>query len=468
MTDDEKSPPAPSLRDQLGKFSRPMYDPYDAQTGDGLTRPEPTAAELANETSAPGRKADHEYGVLYNADHETLDDGLCRQVRLHARALADAGLVVKLQSIAHVVRHGDMTWPMAGEDVLAAEVVQQVRPLKRVSIEKPLIVLRQLVLSDPQVLRRILVPGHLAESKGATERLLARTIVYTPWERSTISPEIASMLKRCGQVWVQCQDNLEAFATRIPKEKLCIVPNAYDPNALVCSPPPEVPRGRRYYNIGKWEPRKGQHALLGAFFMAHRPTDEATLTIKTREFGNWDGYPSYRTSLYQWLQDSRVRNNGWTHENVESRVRVMTSVVSDELIAKLHHLNNIYVSAGHAEGWDYPAFDAVSAGNRLVAVGYGGPRDFRRYEDVLLARPLRFTAAHPGYGWEPEAKWASYDVEQLSQLMLRAELPERRAHPREALRVFSAESVGKLMRTLVVSLAREVDPEGAKKLEARK
>ena len=97
-----------ALADQLQRFQQPL-----ALFDEEGHRREPTIDELDGYT-APGNAADYPVGLLYMADHETLDDGICRQVRTHARALSDAGCPLRLQTISNRVRHGEYWYNPAG------------------------------------------------------------------------------------------------------------------------------------------------------------------------------------------------------------------------------------------------------------------------------------------------------------------------------------------------------------------
>ena len=252
---------------------------------------------------------------------------------------------------------------------------------------------------------------------------------------------------------------MEAFTSAgVPESKIKLMPNAYDESAPICSPPERPPPGRRYYNIGKWEPRKAQHTLIGAFLIAHAPSDDATLTMKTSRFGRWRGYPTGpHASVESWLKDDRVRARGWTRENVDDGLRIETRIFTDEQMGLLHHMNNIYVSAAHAEGWDYPAFDARCSGNRLVYIGYGGADDYASEDDVKVGYELR--AALECYGWEPDAKWGVYDLEDLSSAMVLAWIPTTRRHPAEFPARFGIAATGERMKRNVLALTRATNPQ---------
>lgn len=445
------------LADQIKTFQQPLeqYGP------DGTTRLEPTAAELLDGDAAPGRDPDYPVALLYMADHETLDDGLCRQARTHAAALAAAGCPLRLQTISNRVRHGDYWHQPAGDDFLDPTVLAQVQPLRRKTIGRAGIVLHHIVLSSAGVLEYLLVPHHMRGYPEAVDSLLSRTIVYSPYEADRLPKGVSELLSRCGQVWVQCNANLRAFLrSGVPESKVWVVPNAYDPPTEP-APLPPVPQGKVFYHIGKWEPRKNQHQMIGAFMHAYGPTDPALLFLKTSGFGQWESYPGDAgSSIAAWLMNPTVQAKGWTTANVPKRIIVHTRQFTDREIARLHGACNIYVTMSHAEGWDYPAFDALVAGNNLIHVGNGGSEDYAQKEWAWSV-PYEIKPVDPGYierlGWHPDARWAEPGFPDMVKAFREAAPPAERVHRLELDR-YRASNIGKLMLGLVEQLARERSP----------
>lgn len=419
------------LNDQLKGYTGPVYTPYDPDTKEGLQRANPTDEEINDEYAAPGKPAEHPLGVLFKADHETLEDGMCRQARFHARALA-LGAPVTLVSINNRVRHGAQTHTHVGDDMLHPSVLAEVKELRARRIGRYALCVYHTVIDQVTALRRLLLPTHALATIGVADELLGRTIVYTPWERSTVHPDIVKLLNKCGQLWLQCSRNVAVFKDAgVKPELIRLVPNGFDPEtptAKIAETHPHMPEGRRYYNIGKWEPRKAQHELVGAFLHAHSPDDAASLIIKTSSYGIWKDYLGPKDSLKHWAAQEDVKAKGWSPETIAKRVLIYDRIFREDEMVKLHALNNIYVSAAHAEGWDYPAFDACAAGNRLVHVGFGGSEDYAGPHDerveILGTEPVP-----QAYGWEASAEWARYDVKELADAMKRARLGARRTAP---------------------------------------
>lgn len=454
------------LSDQIGKFQAP---PGAGILEGGKARP-PTQAELARPVVAPGEPALLPVGLIYHANWQKLHDGIARHARAQVRALSQADLPVCLRTIA--------TGRMALDDEIDQEVLDEIGHLRNVSLSETAIAIKHTILHSPGQLHNLICPpgGRLA-GFALEKAVYEATIVYTSWERSTIDKSLVEVLERCGQVWVPCRRNADVFvAGGVPEEKVHVVPQPYEPERHLPShiPAPrgsrEVPDGKRFYAVGKWEPRKNYHALIGAFLLAFRPNHRASLMLKTHGWGQWKNYPDVRESIAHWLDNRAVRDNLWDAETFQKRVRIVTKKLSDADMNRIHQQNNIYVSPSHGEAWELGAFDALCAGNSLVHVGWGGSEDYaegtgpgspRMHACVVRVGALdatRLEDVPAEYGWEPGAQWATCGVDELASALAVARPPTRRVHPPAFYHSYGARAVGSQMRALVLQLARSLNP----------
>lgn len=425
--------------------------------GDAL--PDELAGRNITENYFPDSvSAKHPYGVLYQGEFETPSDGTARAVRAHARALAATGVPLLLRSFSNVVvtAHG------AIQPVFAAgmppEVEAEVGHLRNTDIAEFQPVIKHVVIRSTEHLRQLLQPrGAIPLQHDDVEQQIAmrdgiynNTIVYSVWERDTIDVGIARLLSRVKQCWVPCEQNRQLLVgAGVPTERVHVVPHPYEPGDIerLCNHRSVKLRKdwKRFYSIGRWEPRKGFDALLGAFLRAFKPGDNATLTIKYSGNGHWSGYLTPDEALN--LALVFASENGWTADNVGAHVSLIDGRLNDSQITKLHFDNNIYVSASHGEAWGLPAFDAKRAGNAMVYVPWGGVADFAQDSDIAL--PFEMAPVPASYGWEHGAQWSSCSVATLTEGLRRASPPDSFATPANYRDRFSMQAVGRQMRLLV-------------------
>lgn len=421
---------------------------------------------MSEDTFAPGSPAEYPYGALYQGEYETEHDGTARAVRLHARALAATGLPVLLKSFSYAVVTGDgVVEPVHNvglSDVVLRETKHPLElntSLRMTSIGELVPSIKHLVVRNVEQLQQSILPRGVVHSDPATllalrDAVYANTIVYSVWERDRIDPKIVRQLSRVGQCWVPCEQNRQMLiASGVSSEKVHVVPHPYEPTSQLCKLTRRKPKSgpTRFYSIGRWEPRKGYAELIEAFGLAFRLNqDAATLTLKVTE-RNWPGYPKPQAALRR-----ASKLSGW---DVSRRVTLITDTLADDKILKLHFDSTVYVCSSHGEAFALPAFDAKVAGNALVHVPYGGTEDFEDSE-IDERVPYSMSPVHESYGWEADAKWADWRVEDmvivLKRMAEKGPLTHRR--PGSFEERFGVEAVGQRMRQLVLGLVEKTHP----------
>ena len=419
---------------------------------------------MTDDYFAPGTQSKHPYAVSYCGEFETVWDGTAVAVRSHARALASTGIPVVLQSFSHIVvdEHG-VAAPVYATGI-PDQVVHEVGDLIQATGSSLFPVIRHLVVRSGEHLRQVIVPKGIRAAASSSqsveegmklrEQAYAATIIYSVWERDRVDPEIARHLSKVCQCWVPSTHNaLMLEASGVPPAKIHVVPHPFDPSDnlhVLTRRPVDMHEGwKLFYSIGRWEPRKAYHELIGAFLQAYRYTDQARLTIKYTG-GDWLGYPTPKEALQYWAEHPNVRAMGWTPIKIEARVELIGERIPRDKIVRMHFRNNIYVAASHGEAWCLPAFEAKLAGNALVHVPYGGTTDFSSLDDLRVQSWPGL--AHSSYGWEAGAQWAEFNVGDLAAVLKQATVPS--SHQRDPkLNIYSSEVVGQQMADLIIEAA---------------
>lgn len=406
----------------------------------------PTESEMAYSYVAPGVEALLPIGIAYHAPLWVTADGLGRHAREQVKALAMTGLPIRTISMGFDLRLADELPPE----------VQELDYLGRVTLKNTALSIKHCVFNSLTFVRNLICPAALKSA--ANEKLLAdNTIIYTSWERDRVSAEMAAELNKVAKLWVPCQANKDAFVmSGVDEARVDVIPYPFNPAKCDIAAPrgsDKAPGGRRFYNIGKWEPRKNQHKMLGAFLQAFSPKDKVSLFIKTSGFReSWTNYPNPDESVQFWLQHASVKDR-WSEESFRRCVRIISEKISEEDIRLTHQKNNIYVSPSCGEAWDIPAFDAKLAGNRLMHVGFGGSEEYAEPGDEQI--PYTLGPVHPGYGWEPDAKWADVRTDTMAGAFQRVQPPTVRRVPSNYVRRFGYAAVGRKMEESILSCVSE-------------
>ena len=421
--------------------------------------------ELARRpVSKEGRPADVPLGVCYQAPWEEPGDGFNEHARRAARALTLAGCPVHLRGMK----------PFIG--TLHPEVERASADMTRASISRYSAWVHQVVPSPGLLERLTTLSASAARVCGDKELALlnACRVLYTVWERSPAPPEDVKALSRVGQAWVACHDSAKTLIeSGVPEAKVRVVRIPYFPDDphLALQGRKRRPGPPRFLHIGKWEPRKAQNKLLGAFLRAFKP-GEAELYFKTSQFApKLTGYPDSVThSLRAWMTSGPQPKNGWKWPEAKSHddfakalsaqgIRIYQAMLPAAELVAMHAHADVYLSLSRGEGFDMPAFDSKLAGNLLVYTPSGGPQDFADESDFRV-EPARRIPTHALYGW-PKSTYLDYEVSAAAEAMRAAaeRVRKREAKGAPDLSRFSARQVGKDM---LACLGEVLTPLGGK------
>lgn len=410
-----------------------------------LNEPENQNARSTNVSEAyfaSGSAAEVEQGVLYQGDYQHEADGTGIAVRLHARALSSAGVPVLLKPFTAAVLNDRGVYEPIHVKGVSERVQAEVGDLPNASIGRLFPQIRHFVVHKPEDISKRLMRGAMGALDNPELLMQARkavygsSVLYSVWERDRIPDAMARELRRMGDNWVPCQQNVEMLRAS-GVTNVCAMPHPYDPSSPLLHLTRRKPMTtKRFYFIGRWEPRKNPVLLLETFAKAFRPGDDVHLTMKFH--GQWEGYPSFDQTVEHILEDGV-----WTREQLLSQVTPVRDQLRPDQIVKLHFENNIYVAPSSGEAWCLPAFEAKLSGNRVVHVPYGGTADFCEEQDCEVS--YHMGPVPETYGWAPGSRWAIPDEEHLCSILMNILPPGEYVRTQQFEEKFSLETVGKRM-----------------------
>lgn len=323
--------------------------------------------------------------VFFRTPWERLDDGWSVAARAYARAMNRGGIDVRLSSW--------MRAPACRE--VMEEVGSFTRPADRWDVHVFSCTLGSAAAVGP------LFQNMMLHNTGPQA-------YHCVFERQNIEPELVESLNLLDAVWSQCSANRDVLVKAgVNNVTLIHHPWFDDDPHLRLEPPREC---KRFYWIGRAEPRKAPDKLVRAFLRAFRP-GEAELTLKLSMYEHIEKYPTPEQVLAEELP-----LNGWTESNWKESIHLVRGRLSKEEMVQLHADNDVYVSASRGEGLDLPAFAAKLAGRQLVLTDSGGPRDFINDGDVLVPASGLVEAA-PEYRWGDGALYFDHRLEDLVTAM---------------------------------------------------
>jgi glycosyltransferase involved in cell wall biosynthesis len=277
----------------------------------------PTKEEQSTDTSqayfAPGSAAEVEQGVLYKGDFQHPNDGTAIAIRLHARALASQGVPVLLKPHSAQVLTERGTYEPLHFSGIPDQVRDEVGDLMTAPVARLHPVIHHLVIHKHEDISTRLMRGGVGPLEDPENILKARvgiyksSVIYSVWERDRLDEATVRELRQVRDIWVPCEQNAEMLIqSGLLKEQVFVVPHPYPAD----SPLQHLQRRKaypekRFYFIGRWEPRKNPALLLKAFCEAFDPGGSETLTMKYH--GSWKDYPTFDQTV-----DEIVAQKKWT------------------------------------------------------------------------------------------------------------------------------------------------------------
>lgn len=401
-----------------------------------------------------GKEAPHKDGINYIAQWENYADGIAIAARRHARALRNSGIPLFLQSENYTHTNLGVS-TFADHRDIPKIVLKEVEDIIEPKHKNACLLIRH-TLPVLHMLESIVFPRatRFIEDKSFLDTLRNRTVLFSAYEEDKIPERRAKLMNMLGQLWTTSQSGRDALVrSGVDEIKVKVVNHPFYGKDPIANVERSSPAGRpfRFLNISKWESRKAQHELMGAFLDAFTPDDGVELIMKVNSFSTPKGYPKdWEESLDIWT--SRMTDK-WTKGLALSKIRLIVDKrLTRRELAELYAQSDVYVSAGRAEGFDLPAFDAKLSGMRLVTADNGGTRDFRTPGDITV-EGVR-TAFDVWYGFE-EATWCGYLVKDMTAALQRAFSERAESEPLNRDR-FTMRYIGQLMREACEEIAPEL------------
>lgn len=216
-----------------------------------------------------------------------------------------------------------------------------------------IVIVHTLPLSCADVLRR-------AKVRETCPR--AKLVAYTTWEGLRAPPELIESLAAFSQVWVP--SHVTARAIDITERfKTKVIPHATDDRPFGGHAVVLGERPFRFYAIGAWTVRKNMEGVIRAYLRAFNKGDDVELLLHCQ------GAPDEAAAM------TSVAATGKMPSDLPP-IYFSTFRMTDAEIRDIHVTSDCFVSTSRGESWNLPAFDAMRAGNHIIATAGCGHEEF--------------------------------------------------------------------------------------------
>ena len=233
-------------------------------------------------------------------------------------------------------------------------------------------------------------------------------IGMTVWETDKLHPDWVKWINLVDKVIVPCTWNKKVFINSGVTKPIEVIPHIYKSLPKIKCKIEGIEKGDFvFYTIGQWTERKGTADTIKVYLNTFTKKDKVCLIVKTFK----DNYnEDQKEIIRQWVQNIIKQYSN------PAKIILITNELSDDQMAALHHLGNVYFSLCKSEGFGLGMFDAAGLGNPVIGTNYGGQTDFLRL-GLIDYKLIPVTEMEHIPWYLSEQNWAQPDLEQASQLM---------------------------------------------------
>jgi glycosyltransferase involved in cell wall biosynthesis len=163
-----------------------------------------------------------------------------------------------------------------------------------------------------------------------------------------------------------------------------------------------------FFNVGKWEVRKGHDILLSAFNKAFVPTDNVLLRMLC--MNPFDGFSRTNEDWRRLYMSSEMGASG--HIDITT-----TRFTSQNEVAAFMMMGDCGVFPARAEGWNLDLLECLSVGKYAIATDYSGHTEFVTTENCRLIEVSGLEPAIDGKWFDGAGEWAHLGESQEEQLI---------------------------------------------------
>lgn len=268
---------------------------------------------------------------------------------------------------------------------------------------------------DPYVFVQHLTPDVWKLGAGACKYHVG----MTTFETDSIPAEWQVNMRSMDELWTFSKWSRQVFEDAGIRREVHVVPHGVDTELFKpdgCKLFEFQPKPFVFGSNFDWTERKNPTALIQAYFMAFKPTDDVCLVLKT-----YYQFPLSRSREYIIKSIEYIRARMGLQKT--PKIYLISDIMPSTALSSFYRSLDAYVLPSRGEGWGLTYSEAMATGLPVIAVNWSGHTEFMGDHNSLLCHDFKLREItkedcphQPQYVGH---RWADVMVGELAQNMRR-------------------------------------------------
>jgi glycosyltransferase involved in cell wall biosynthesis len=159
-----------------------------------------------------------------------------------------------------------------------------------------------------------------------------------------------------------------------------------------------------FFNIGKWEKRKGHDILPKLFCKAFKPSDNVKLVLVP-----------YNPFLSE--EETKWWHSLYNKCKLHDKITIIPQVGPHNRIADIINACSCGIFPSKGEGWNMELLEAMACGKRVITTNYSGHTEYCNENNSCLVECQELEVAYDGKWFKGQGEWMEIEYDQEEQFI---------------------------------------------------
>ena len=231
-----------------------------------------------------------------------------------------------------------------------------------------------------------------------------KKIGYTFFELDRFNQVEMAHLNSMDEVWVATEWAKQVLAANGVNRPAKVLPLGVDPK--IFAPVNYKPDNYIFFSAGKWEIRKSQDEIVGAFNAGFTPANSVELWLSMH-------------NQFHTLEFMTAKKKEYlaTPMGVAGKIKIVGPFNTQKDLARIMNMTSCGVFPSKAEGWGLETLEMMACGKPVIVTDYAGHTEFCDKSNSTLIPVDKLVPAYDGKWFFNQGNWGSFNQSDLIEAM---------------------------------------------------